>query len=188
MPAALAPAALLLSSSVSKRLQGFQSTSGLPVSWEVRLHNLNTYFLPKLFSGQHWVLGIRPAARVAVPNMDTGWVWIESGYVWLLWAGGLPLLMSFFYFLWVAVRDARAVIRARVDALGAAALGVLVALTVVGIDMATDPHLTYRGSADLLFALLGITAAARKIPIAGAPTGVKQPRQMHAVQGTLSQK
>jgi hypothetical protein len=164
MPAALGPAALVVRTAVSTRLQGFQSTSGLPVSWEGRLHNLHTYFLPKLFAGDHWILGIRPAARVATSKMSIGYIWIESGYIWLLWAGGLPLLMSFFYFLWTAGREARAVFRARADAAGAAALAVLVALSVVGVLMITDPHLTYRGSADLLFALLGITAAARGMP------------------------
>lgn len=168
MPAALVPAALLVKTAVSTRLQGFQSTSGLPVSWEGRLQHLENYFFPKLFSADRWILGIRPAARVLAPNLANGYIWIESGYIWLLWAGGIPLLLSFFYFLWRGVRAALAVFRSRVDAPSAAALGAITALSVVGVLMITDPHLTYRGSADLLFALLGIVAAARTMPIAGS--------------------
>jgi hypothetical protein len=85
----------------------------------------------------------------------------------LLWAGGVPLLASFFYFLWAGGREALLVARTRVDALGAAALAVLVGLSVDGVLMILDPHLTYRGAADLLFALLGMTAAARAMRLAG---------------------
>jgi hypothetical protein len=149
---------------VDKRLQGFQSPSGLPVSWQGRLNNLHNYFLPELFSHLHWVLGVRPAARVATQTRAAGYIWIESGYIWLLWAGGIPLLLSFFYFLWTGGREALAVFRARVDAPAAAALGVLVGFSVIGVLMCLDPHVTYRGSADLLFALLGIVAAAKAMP------------------------
>jgi hypothetical protein len=156
---------------INKRLEGFQSPSGLPVSWQGRLDNLHNYFLPELFSHAHWVLGVRPAARVATEKIATGYIWIESGYLWLLWAGGIPLLLSFFYFLWTGAREALAVLRARTDALAAAALGVIVALSVVGVLMTIDPHVTYRGSADLLFALLGIVAAARMMPSDERGTG-----------------
>jgi hypothetical protein len=150
---------------VDKRLQGFQTPSGLPVSWQGRLDNLHNYFLPVLFNHWHWVLGVRPAARVATQKIATGFIWIESGYVWLLWAGGIPLLLAFFYFLWIGGREAVTVLRARTDAPSAAGLAVVVALSVVGVLMTIDPHVTYRGSADLLFALLGIVAAARTMPI-----------------------
>ena len=163
-PASLAVAFVALKPVVDKRLQGFQGPSGLPVSWQGRLDNLHNYFLPVLFHHWHWVLGVRPAARVATQKIATGFIWIESGYVWLLWAGGIPLLLSFFYFLWTGGREAAAVLRARTDAFSAAALAVIVALSVVGVLMTIDPHVTYRGSADLLFALLGIVAAARALP------------------------
>lgn len=164
LPASLAVAFVALKPVVDKRLQGFESPSGLPVSWQGRLDNLHNYFLPVLFNHWDWVLGVRPAARVATQTRAAGYIWIESGYIWLLWAGGIPLLLSFFYFLWAGGREAVAVFRARTDAPSAAALGVLVAFTVIGVLMCIDPHVTYRGSADLLFALLGIVAAAKAMP------------------------
>lgn len=170
-PASFVVAFVALRPVINKRLEGFQSPSGLPLSWQGRLDNLENYFLPQLFSHEHWVLGVRPAARVATQKIATGYIWIESGYLWLLWAGGLPLLLSFFYFLWAGAREALAVLRARADAPAAAALAVIVALSVVGVLMTIDSHLTYRGSADLLFALLGITAAARTMPSNEPRTG-----------------
>jgi hypothetical protein len=170
-PAALVVAFVALKPVVNKRLEGFQGPSGLPVSWQGRLDNLHNYFLPVLFSHAHFFLGVRPAARVTTQKIATGFIWIESGYIWLLWAGGIPLLLSFFYFLWAGVREALAVLRARTDALAAAALAVIVALSVVGVLMTIDPHVTYRGSADLLFALLGIVAAARTMPSSEHDTG-----------------
>lgn len=163
LPLSLAVAAVALRPVIDRRLEGFQSPSGLPVSWQGRINNLENYFLPQLFSHEQWLLGVRPAARVATQKIASGYIWIESGYIWLLWAGGLPLLASFLYFLWAGGREAMAVVRARTDAFGAAALAVVVGLSIVGVLMIIDPHLTYRGSADLLFALLGITAAARTI-------------------------
>ena len=160
LPLSLAAAAIALRPVIERRLEGFQSPSGLPESWQGRITNLENYFLPQLFSHEQWLLGVRPAARVATQKIATGYIWIESGYIWLLWAGGLPLLASFLYFLWAGGREAMTVVRTRADAFGAAALAVVVGLSIVGVLMLIDPHLTYRGSADLLFALLGITAAA----------------------------
>jgi hypothetical protein len=131
----------------------------LPRSWEGRLHNLESYFWPELFSGNSWILGIRPAARVVSQRLATGYVWIESGYTWLLWAGGLPLLGSFLYFVWAAVRDGLRVRRLHRNDVGAAASALVISLSVVAVLMIIDPHITYRGSGDLIFALLGITAA-----------------------------
>jgi hypothetical protein len=162
-PLSLGAALTVLRPVVDRRLEGFQSLSGFPPSWDGRLHNLNNYFLPVLESHNHWVLGVRPAARVTSAKLATGYVWIESGYAWLLWAGGVPLLGSFFFFLWAACRDALAVVRTRLDELRAVGIATTAALSVVGVLMVIDPHLTYRGSADLLFALLGITAAAPKL-------------------------
>jgi len=164
LPVSLSVALVALKPVVDKRLEGFQSPSGLPLSWQGRINNLENYFIPQLFSHGHWILGVRPAARVATSKIASGFIWIESGYMWLLWAGGIPLLLSFLYFLWAGGREAVTVLRARSDALAAAALAVVVSLSLVGVLMTIDPHLTYRGSADLMFALLGIVAAARMMP------------------------
>jgi hypothetical protein len=161
VPAFIA-AAYALRPVIDRRLQGFSSASGLPVSWTGRLYNLRSYFWPVLFSHGNVILGVRPAARVATATMATGYIWIESGYTWLLWAGGIPLLLAFLYFLRTNLRKHLALARSRDDAAGIAALAVVVALVVIGVLMVLDPHLTYRGPADLLFVLIGLTPGARR--------------------------
>ena len=173
-------AGVALRSVVQNRLNGFASPQGLPVSWVGRLQHLRTYFFPELFSRLHWVLGVRPAARVLLSER-LGYVWIESGYTWLLWAGGIPLLLSFCAFIWVNLRTMGQLARRRLDAIGMAATGCYVGLIVIAVLMMFDPHLTYRGSADMLFALLGLASAGTHIP-ALAPKGQSD----HTAVGTAA--
>jgi hypothetical protein len=141
---------------ISARLMGFESVSGLPVSWTGRLDNLKNYFLPPLMSHGNYLFGVRPSARIAVPSQATGYVWIESGYIWLLWGGGIPLLLAFLWFVRSASVRSFTIARSRRDAVGVAATGLLVGVVVTALLMLFDPHLTYRGSADALFILAAL--------------------------------
>jgi hypothetical protein len=156
----------LLRPVIANRLSGFDRVSGLPESWVGRLHNLRSYFWPTLFSDNNFVLGVQPSARVPGPQtLATPWIWIESGYTWLLWGGGIPLFLSYVLFVVVSVSRSWRVAE-RADGFGSAATGALVGVVVVAVLMLFDPHITYRGSADLLFPLLAMTAAgaARRTP------------------------
>jgi hypothetical protein len=149
-------AGLLLKPVVEHRLEGFQNLTGVPMSWRGRLDNLQTYFWPELFSDFNFVLGVRPQARVKLSITDAMFTWIESGHTWLLWTGGIPLLAAFLAFLWVSLRSTARIARARADAIGVAAIASFTSLMVLAVLMTFDPHLTLRGSADLLFALLAM--------------------------------
>jgi hypothetical protein len=176
---ALLGALWLLQPVLQSRLSDVHPDSGVPVSWIGRLDNLRTFFWPRLFSGFNFVLGIRPSSRVATTKFASGWVWIESGYTWLLWAGGIPLLLAFIYFTRENIRSNLPRARVRGDAIGAASLAVVVALIVVAVLMVLDPHLTYRGSADLLFALLALGS----LPTRAQPPDVPEPPEAQRDQG-----
>ena len=148
-----------LRSVITTRLDGFRSVSGLPVSWTGRIRNLTTYFWPELSKGNAFLLGVRPAARIPVASQATGYAWIESGYMWLLWSGGLPFLLVFGWFIWRGIRRGLALVRRAGNGAAVVGLACVVGLVVVAALMPLDPHLTYRGSAELLFLLLGLASS-----------------------------
>lgn len=149
---------ILLWPIIQTRLAGFSSPTGLPLSWEYRLINLRTFFWPVLFSDNNWILGVRPAARIATPLRAVGYVWIESGYTWLLWGGGIPLLVSYLAFAGAVLRRGWAFAQ-RADPAGVAATAVTAAMCAQVVLMSFDPHITYRGSGDTLFLLLALLRA-----------------------------
>jgi len=146
---------------ISNRLDGFQSASGLPVSWIGRLRNLQTYFWPELGRDWNWVLGVRLQARVPASSQEFGWIWIESGYTWLLWGGGLPLLASYVAVVWTTMRAGRRLARVAADPLAVVGITMFCAMAADIFLMLLDPHITYRGAADALFTLF---ALARPLP------------------------
>ena len=148
---------------ISTRLAGFQSASGLPQSWSGRLYNLQNIFWPQLFAHHNFLLGVRPAARVLAPHRANGFVWIESGYTWLLWAGGIPLLLAYIWFTVAGVRAGMYAVRFASTAGRIAGVGAVVALCVTAVLMFFDPHVTYRGAADELFVLLALTLVAIRV-------------------------
>lgn len=141
---------------IAGRLAGFDRPSGLPHSWEGRLANLRDYFLPEIFSGWNWLTGVRPAARLPAAETWRDWIYIESGYVWLLWIGGLPFLLAFAAFAGIAGRLLWRTARHCGDLRGAVAAAAFTYLVVIVVLMLLDPHLTVRGSADLFFPLLAL--------------------------------
>jgi capsular exopolysaccharide synthesis family protein len=147
---------------IDKRLAGFEGPSGLPHSWNGRWENLQRFFFPELFSNLNWLLGVRLTPRLPAPETWRQWVYIESGYVWLLWIGGLPLVAAFIFFVVVSAAALRRVIRERTDAVGVAAMAGFTYLIVVVVLMLVDPHLTGRGSADLFFPLLALSLVPRR--------------------------
>ena len=159
---------------IETRLLGFQSASGLPDSWIVRLRNLNTYFWPELGAHGNWLLGVRPSARVPASHEEFGFVWIESGYTWLLWGGGIPLLGAYGCFLVTAMRKAGVAARHGTGAAAVIGLTLVAVLAADAVLMAFDPHLTYRGAADAMFALLAMlrTLGDERAPIEPSPERV----------------
>jgi hypothetical protein len=144
---------------VAARLAGFGMQSGLPHSWEGRWSNLQRFFLPRLGSGANWLFGVQPVPRVPAPETWRTLVYIESGYVWLLWIGGLPFVAAFFCFIIVALRRLGRVARSRSDAVGCAAISSFCSVVVMTVLMLFDPHLTMRGAADIFFPMLALSLA-----------------------------
>jgi hypothetical protein len=150
-------AALLLRPVLALRLEGFQGPAGVPDSWAGRWGNLQTYFFPDLFTHGNWILGVRPAPRIPALETWREWVYLESGYIWLLWIGGIPFVAAFVFFAIVSLRTLQRVAQERTDAVGGAATSAFSYLVATIVMMFFDPHLTLRGSADLFFPLLALS-------------------------------
>jgi hypothetical protein len=142
---------------VQERLSAFDGELGLPSSWLGRVDNLTNFYLPQL-GGFQWVLGVRPDAVLPAPETWREVIYLESGLLWLLWVGGIPLLLAFVWFLRTALRHTRQVATARLDDVGALALGARASLWAMALLTIIDMHLTLRGGGDLLFILLGLSA------------------------------
>jgi len=141
---------------VAARLDGFDSYQGLPHSWIGRLANLQTFFWPEVNSGINWLVGVRPAARVAAPEHWRQWVYIESGHTWFLWVGGVPLLIAFLWFTWVLLRDTTRAEPAAAWSATVARRSAFAATMMIFVLTLFDPHLTVRGTADLFFPLIAL--------------------------------
>lgn len=169
-------ASVVMAPVIQKRLSGFQGGQ-LPQSWQGRLDNLNTFFLPTLLHHGNWLTGVSPAGRVDAPENWRKWVYIESGHVWLLWTGGVALFAAFVYFLWVTMPLLWRLARRRShDVFGVAAAASFTALAVLVVLMSFDPHLSLRGSADLNFTLLALALGGLTAPaVAGAAGASARP-------------
>jgi hypothetical protein len=144
---------------IATRLAGFDNRLALPHSWTGRLENLEQFFWPELFSGFNWIVGVRPAARVAAPEAWRNWVYIESGYTWLLWTGGVALFATFLAFAVIILRQTLRTARNGRGAVRVAAATAFAAMAMMTVLMLFDAHLTVRGAADLFFPLIALASA-----------------------------
>ncbi len=137
------------------RLSEFGSSFGMPRSWIGRIDNLTTFYIPPLAEGG-FVLGVRPNSILQAPEQWRQEIFLESGFLWLLWVGGIPFLAAFVWFVVEARRSSgRAVAAGGPTAtVGAAMLASIVCLLVV---TTIDKHLQLRGAGDLFFVLLALT-------------------------------
>jgi hypothetical protein len=150
-------ASVLLWPVIEKRLSGFHSLAGLPRSWLARLDNLERFVWPELISWPNWLIGVRPSARIPAPEAWREWIYIESGYAWLLWTGGLPMLAAFLWFVWISYRELAESVRNGQTSIRVAAVAAIAGLAIMVMLMLFDPHLTMRGTADLFFPLLALS-------------------------------
>lgn len=144
------------------RLEGF-GDYGVPRSWIGRWNNLSTFYLPR-FGFINVLLGVSPNSVLPAPERWREVIYLESGYLELLWIGGIPLLAAF---IWLSVAVLRGTGKlmalsdgqseGQSDAAAAAASALWICWWFVLLLTVLDPHLTLRGTGDVLFMLMGIT-------------------------------
>lgn len=150
---------------INKRLEEFNGFNELPRSWADRLSNLQIHFLPELAANDNWFWSVRPETAKLDFNNITGVVFIESGYLAMLWIGGFFLLAAVIAFQITSLRATWRVIRHPNPWVAAAATGAFVGFFATMFLMLIDSHLTFRGSADLLYTLLAFSLITAAPPI-----------------------
>ena len=63
------------------------SRSVVPQSWIIRWVNVTELYWPQIADGG-WMLGVSPDTVVVPPDTWRDEVFLESGYLWMLWVGG----------------------------------------------------------------------------------------------------
>jgi hypothetical protein len=140
------------------RLQGF-SEYGVPRSWIGRWNNLSDHYLPK-FDFINVLIGVSPNSVLPAPERWREVIYLEGGYLQLLWIGGIPLLAAFVWLAVAVLRRSQKLMEQRdsqSDAVGVAASALWVCWWFLIIVTVIDPHLTLRGTGDVLFMLMAIT-------------------------------
>ncbi|PIE27897.1 MAG: hypothetical protein CSA58_01780 [Micrococcales bacterium] len=161
-----AAALVALQPVVAARMEALDPATGLPVSWTGpygRISNLTTHILPRLQEHANWMLGVQPCARVPAPESWREYVYIESGYAWLLWCGGLPLLLAFGVFVLLVWRAGHQVGERASGGWLVHAVAATGGILTIAALMVLDPHLSIRGSSDLLFPIVAITVTAHQL-------------------------
>jgi hypothetical protein len=157
----LAVALTVLQPVLAARLSDEDPQTGLPESWtgpHGRLENLRRYFWTDIGVDYNWLFGVRTAGRVPADESWRDWVYIENGYIWAVWTGGLPLLVAVLALIVAAAGTGRRLASSSEPV--TAAIGTTVATvawTLAGL-LLFDPHLTFRGGGELLFVLLALGA------------------------------
>ncbi|NMO88385.1 hypothetical protein [Actinomycetospora sp. TBRC 11914] len=182
---AVVPAALLVAAvgvpAVLARAQDTAS-SGVPISWLTRWDNLSSFYLPAL-GDFHFALGVRPNPVLPAPETWREVIYLESGYLELLWVGGIPLLLGFVWLSWAVLRTAQEG-ASRPDARGALTQALGICWWTLVVVSVLDAHLTLRGTGDLLFVLLGVAVGvARSGARSTAPwfPGLRRTRQVGTI-------
>ena len=160
---------------VAARLADVDQGSGLPQSWIIRWNNVSELYLPSLADGG-WLLGVNPNAIQLPPDVWRDVIYLESGYLWLLWVGGVPLLLAALFFLataWSDLGTANAYDNPpATPSDGQTMMGIRVgaqaAVAMVATLSVLDPHLTLRAGADTLFVLIAAGVALRPIAVPNA--------------------
>jgi hypothetical protein len=134
---------------------GDNDGSFLPISWLGRINNLEHHYLPH-FDWLTWIVGVSPNTVLQAPEKWREVIYLESGVLWFLWVGGIPLLAAF---IWLSLRVLRAVRPAirHPGAFGACASCLEIVWLFLLVLTLIDPHLQLRGTGDLIFTLLAIT-------------------------------
>jgi murein biosynthesis integral membrane protein MurJ len=168
-------AVLVLQPVLAARIRYLDPGTGLPSSWTGpygRLTNLEQFFWPQLVADHNWLFGVRTAGRVPGLEFWRQWVYIESGYTWALWTGGLPLLVAVLALLALAVRTGRRLLPSRTPVTGAMGIVVTTLAWSLAVLLLFDPHLTFRGGGEIVFVLLALAAnldAGRHVPDRRSP-------------------
>ncbi|WP_211261510.1 hypothetical protein [Pseudonocardia acaciae] len=128
--------------------------SWLPEPEQGRLDNLLHMYLPH-FDWLTTLIGVSPNWVLQAPERWRKVIYLESGVLWFVWVGGIPLLLAFG---WLSLRILRSLkpVLGHPGPFGATASCLDIVWRFLLVLTIIDPHLQQRGGGDLIFTLLAI--------------------------------